>query len=144
MAWLHVYNKEPAELSFPADGADRDFYPFYDRWSDAFNLMQEFVILHQARGLGVTAWLMAETSLTGQKWRPVKGEISERQNGGGRTYQLSASGLDLSSARIVWEAESMEPQFGKSLVLNGKRRGWIEAEAQLPDGRRVFGVWEGR
>lgn len=144
MAWLHVYNKEPAELSFPADGADRDFYPFYDRWSDAFNLMQEFVILHQARGLGVTAWLMAQTSLAGQKWRPVKGEISEKQNGGDSTYQLSAPGLDLSNARTVWEAESMEPRFSKSLVLHGKRRGWIEAEAQLPDGRRVFGVWEGR
>jgi hypothetical protein len=60
------------------------------------------------------------------------------------TFRLSASGLDLRSARIVWEAEGQEPAYGASFALlpNKHESRWIEAEAQMPDGRRVFGVAE--
>jgi hypothetical protein len=59
------------------------------------------------------------------------------------TLKLSANDVDLTSARIVWEAEGQEPVFGPSFVLRpGKTPSWIEAEAQLPDGRRIFGIVE--
>jgi len=51
-------------------------------------------------------------------------------------------GLDLRQARVVWEAQGEEPAFGSTLALtrtNGDPA-WIEAEAQWPDGRRVFAV----
>jgi hypothetical protein len=42
-------------------------------------------------------------------------------------------------ARVVWEARDQEPVFGNPVTLIPKSAGtqWIEAEAQLPDGRRV-------
>ena len=49
-------------------------------------------------------------------------------------------GWDLSSARIVWEARDQEPAFGSTFTFTPSNSGaqWVEAEAQLPDGRRVF------
>jgi hypothetical protein len=45
-------------------------------------------------------------------------------------------------ARIVWEAANQEPVFGRTFSFAPARPGnqWIEAEAQLVDGRRVFAV----
>jgi hypothetical protein len=142
--WNNVYQQDLEKLSFPSDTATDAPYPFYDRWGDAFNLTQEFVTVNQARALGYCAWLMAQTSLKDQPWKPVAGKIigfkgkfppqSEAQ------LHLAAGDLDLSSARIVWEAEGQEPFFGESFTLQPGKLGcrWVEAEAQLPDGRRVF------
>src|SRR5207253_422137 len=49
-------------------------------------------------------------------------------------------GLDLSTARITWEARDQEPAFGSTFTFSPKNNGsqWVEVEAQLPDGRRVF------
>ncbi len=60
------------------------------------------------------------------------------------TATLAAEGLDLRTARIVWEADGEEPSLGQSRVLTATRPGphWLEAEAQLPDGRRAFAVLE--
>jgi hypothetical protein len=56
------------------------------------------------------------------------------------TATLSAPGFDLSHARIVWEAANHEPAIGKVYHLNPMKLGkiWVEAECQLPDGRRIF------
>lgn len=146
--WNTTYNSELEPLSFPSDGAEDSPYPFYDRWGDGFNLSQEFVILNQARGLGCLAWLMAQTSLKTQPWKPPLAHIaglSPNPSSQGRvTATLQAPGLDLSSARIVWEANGQEPVFGQMFTFTPGRTGleWVEAEAQLPDGRRVFGVWD--
>jgi hypothetical protein len=138
--WLDLYQKELEELSFPSDGSGDQPYPFYDRWGDSFNLSQEFVTVNQGRSLGYLAWLMAQTSLKNQPWKSANGTIS-RVADNKSTFTLSAAGLDLSQARIVWEAEDEEPAYGKTFVLtNGSGRRWIEAEAQLPDGRRVFAL----
>ena len=123
-------------------------YPFYDRWGDSFNLSTEFVILHQARALGYLSWLMAQTSLKNQPWKAANGQIlfTRPPNPDPRlstlTAELSSPGLDLQKARIVWEANDHEPAFGPKWTFTPGRLGsqWIEAEAQLPDGRRVFGV----
>ncbi len=147
--WNYVYNKELDALSFPPDGSQTAPYPFYDRWGDGFNLTQEFVVLDQGRALGYLAWLMAQGPLKLQGWKAVPAQITglaKNGNIGGSnsTASLSAPGLNLSTARIVWETNDHNPQFGQtfSLTPGAQAPQWIEAEAQLPDGRRVFGVWE--
>jgi hypothetical protein len=48
--------------------------------------------------------------------------------------------MDLSGARITWEARDQEPAFGASYTFTPQNNGvqWVEAEAQFPDGRRAF------
>ena len=126
-------------MSYPLDGDEKNPYPFYDRWGDSHNLAQEFVILHQGRGLAVSAWLMAQTPLRTQKWKPQMAQIKMQRDGDALTAQLNGAGFDLATARIVWEAEKQEPAIAttfKSATASAPR--WIEAEAQLVDGRFVF------
>jgi hypothetical protein len=144
--WNNVYEQELDKLSFPSDGAKDAPYPFYDRWGDGFNLSQEFVIVNQARALGYCAWLMARSSLKAQSWNSALGRITGWSGNPSSTspvtLTLTTSGVELSSARVVWEADARPPVFGSKFILtpgNGVPR-WVEAEAQLPDGRRVFGV----
>ncbi|MFN7140177.1 MAG: chitobiase/beta-hexosaminidase C-terminal domain-containing protein, partial [Limisphaerales bacterium] len=99
----------------------------------------------QGRGLGATAWLMAQNqTLRTQPWKAVNATITglpsstpAKQN---ITIGLSAPGLDLSQATIVWEARDQEPTPGSTFTFAPKNTGaqWVEAEALLPDGRRVF------
>lgn len=54
-------------------------------------------------------------------------------------------GVDLSSARVTWEVGDQEPVIGAteySFVPSKVIRQWIEAEAVLPDGRRVSAAGE--
>ncbi len=144
--WMDIYGKELGALTFPPDDDTMLPYPFYDRWGDSFNLKTEFVISNQARGLAYTAWLMARTPLKTQQWKSVGAQI----NGLSAilpankkvTAELIAPGLDLKPARIVWEANGGEPAFGVRFDFTPVQTGsfWLEAEAQLPDGRRVYGV----
>lgn len=146
IGWLDLYQKEPAELSFPSDADPARPYPFYDRWSDSFNLSQEFVIVNQARGLAYTAWLMAQTPLRNQPWRSAAARLTGVPSNASvkstNKVSLSVVGLDLTPARIVWEAAGRQPIFGQSFSFTPAVAGanWIEAEAQLPDGRRIFAV----
>jgi hypothetical protein len=141
--WVEHYQKELGELCFPSDGDESAPYPFYDRWGDSFNLSQEFVILNQARGLACYAWLMAQTTVKTQAWNSVVGQIQYSKSGSTQyVAQLAAPGLDLASARIVWESAGQEPVLNRTFNFKLPRLGqqWMEAEAQLPDGRRVFAV----
>lgn len=144
--WLDLYQKELGELTFPPDGDSTAPYPMYDRWADSFNLSTEFVILNQAQGLGYLAWLMAQSPVKAQEWKSgtarINGlppRISAREK---VALELAAPGLDLSRARIVWEASGQEPFIGSKFQFTPASTGptWVEAEAQLPDGRRVFAV----
>ncbi len=136
--WLEFYKQELGALSFPWDGVKENPYPLYERWGDSFNLQAEFVAVNQARALAATAWLMAQTPLKNQPWRSAPATIEITTSGPSQIATLKAS-LDLSQARIVWEAQDRDPLFGARLVLTNAVS-WIEAEAQWPDGRRVFGV----
>jgi hypothetical protein len=140
--WLEFYKKELGELSFPSDAASASAYPFYDRWGDSFNLSQEFVIVNQARALGYLAWLMAQTPLRTQPWKSARANIELSSAAGSLTASLSVPGLGLGHARTVWEAEGQEPVSGSTLnVPKGQRMPkWLEAETQLPDGRRIFAI----
>jgi hypothetical protein len=136
--WLDFYKQELGALSFPWDGAKENPYPLYDRWGDSFNLQTEFVAVNQARALATAAWLMAQTPLSHQPWKSAPATIELTTSGRSRIATLKTS-LDLSQARIVWEAQDREPLFGDRMILTNAVS-WIEAEAQWPDGRRVFGV----
>jgi hypothetical protein len=142
MTWLEPYKKLPAELSFPTDGEGQASYPFYDRWGDTFNLTQEFVIVNQARALAYQAWLMAGTSLRTQQWKSAVGQIRSLPTKALakqiESVCLDVDGLDVHSARVVWEAAGQEPAFGNEFSIVPGNEGWIETEAQWPDGRRVF------
>jgi hypothetical protein len=145
--WLFPYSGMLENLCFPTDATGSPgYYPFYDRWGDSWNVNAEMVVLNQARGLGTLAFLAAQTSLKTQAWRAVSGQINvpsgTAQVGAPVTLSLSASGIDLSSARITWEAPGLEPTFGKTFafVPQGNGNQTVQAEAQLPDGRRIFAI----
>ncbi len=144
--WIAVYGKELGRLSYPSDGADRAPYPFYDRWGDSFNLCTEFVSVNQARSLAYLAWLMAQTPLKDQPWKSMPGRITgiPAVSSLSKTVvaKIEADGLNLNQAEIVWEARDQEPFLGPEFRFQPVHTGaqWIEAEAQLPDGRRIFAI----
>jgi len=141
--WLDLYKNELGELSFPSDGAQDAPYPFYDRWADSFNLCQEFVVPIQARSLGYLCWLMAQSSLKKQDWTSGNSQIVVQVSGSNNyTATLTAPGFDLRGSRIVWEAANTQPAISKVFNVHPLRLGatWIEAECQMPDGRRLFAI----
>jgi hypothetical protein len=147
--YLHHYEKELGALSYPPDGAEEQPYPFYDRWGDSFNVTTEFVIGDLGRGLATLAFLMAQTPAGRQAWKPeARLEITGLPNSAAvgqeiaASVQIDAADLDLSKARILWEAPDHEPAFGRSFKVTPSAAGdqWIEVEAQWPDGKRAFGV----
>ncbi len=140
------YFGEMDALCFPANGwGDLPPYPYYDRWTDTFNVTTEFVVANQARSLASIAFLATLTSARTQAWHPPPAFIDvpagAARVGAPFTVTLRVPGLDLSGARIVWEGRDQEPAFGAATfamvpVQYGAQ--WIEAEAYWPDGRRVF------
>jgi hypothetical protein len=129
-------------LTYPQDGGANQ-YPFYDRWGDSWNVTAEFVILNQARSLGSLAFLAAQTSLKSQAWKSVPGQITVTTvdaSTGTVQFSLSAPGVDLSSAKTVWETRDADPIMGQTFTFTPKVNDtqWVEVEATLPDGRRVF------
>ena len=86
---------------------------------------------------------MARTPLKNQPWRATRAAISgippEIPPVETVVARLSAEGIDLKNARIVWEASGKQPEIGETFHLSpGPGKNWVEVEAQLPDGRRVF------
>jgi hypothetical protein len=145
--WLFPYGGALESLCFPTDSTtSAGYYPFYDRWGDSWNVNAEMVVLNQARGLGTLAFLAAQTTLKTQAWHAVSGQINvpsgTAQVGSPVTLSLSAPGVDLTNARITWEAPGQEPTFGQSFafVPQGNGNQTVQAEAQLPDGRRIFAI----
>ena len=101
------------------------------------------MVLDEARGLGVVAYLATLTPTKTQPWTsgtaPIVTPASVVPVGQPVTLSLQ-SGLSLSGARIVWEGRDQEPAFGSTFTFTPRNNGtqWVEAEAQWPDGRRVF------
>jgi hypothetical protein len=52
----------------PPDGGNTNTYPYYDRWSDAYNVTQEFITVNQARSFIATALLASLTSSESGAW----------------------------------------------------------------------------
>jgi hypothetical protein len=139
---------ELSALSFPHDYATSAPFAPYDIWGDAFNVTAEFVNPQQARSLAATAYLMAKTSLKNQPWRTANASINFSRDsvsiGQSSTATLQVDNLSISSAQIVWEARSHEPTMANQLEVTPSFIGryWVEAEALLPDGRRVSAASE--
>ena len=145
--WLNRYQRELGQTTFPSDGAKTDPYPLYDRWGDSFNTTTEFVIINQARGMAASALLMAMAPT--QPWKSVEATIKgfPADLKPGQTAHLTLdSPVDLSRARIIWEATGHELFEGPEFAFTQKDPGdfRIEVEALLPDGRRVFAEKRGR
>jgi hypothetical protein len=143
-SYLGQYQTRLRDLSWPHDDGSGPVYPIYDRWTDTYNLSTEFVVVNQARSLVSLACWAARTKLKTQPWKAAgakivgpTGTVPLYQPA---TYQLECQDLDLTNARIVWEAHDQEPAFGRTYTITPRTAGaqWVEAEAALPDGRRVF------
>ena len=141
-SYLNLYKTELGLLCLPRDGAPTNAYPMYDRWGDSWNTRTEAVTVDQARGLSTLAFLMARTPLRAQPWRAQSAAITvvPTDTPGSWACSLTASNFDLSAATIVWEVEGYALTSGTDITMNVSRTGkqWVETEAQLPDGRRVF------
>ena len=144
--YIDHYKKDLGALTFPWDGDKDSPYPFYDRWGETFNTTTEFVAVQQARGLGWLAYLMAQSPVKQQTWKSAPARIvglpAEVVVGAKVSARLEVDGLDLSGARIVWEARDQQPAFGRTFEFVPAHSGiqWVEAEAEWPDGRRAFAV----
>ena len=144
--FLDPYQKELGQLCFPDDGNETSPSPFYDRWGDTFNTTQEFVIGNLTRSLATYAFLMGNSSLTNQVWKPATARIEgfpEKLAAGSKTrLKVIAPNIDLSRCHAVWEMDGAEPIIVKNspeLELAPEKAGrrWIEVEVNLPDGRRI-------
>ncbi len=139
-----TYGTELAALTFPRDNAGSAPTPFYDRWSDTFNVATEFVHLDQARALSSLAYMATLTKTKSQPWKAAEGAItgvpSKIDSKSSFKVSMKVPGMDLDGARIVWEASGQEPAYGETYTVKPSGHGaqWIEAEAQWPDGRRAY------
>src|SRR5207302_7881194 len=123
--------------SFPLDGAKDSPSPILDRWGDTFNLQTEFVILNQARALATSAWLMAQSPLHDQPWKPAPAKIGGVPDTPARVNQpvilrLDRPAFDLTGARVVWEGSDNPPVFAREFTFTPRHAGpqWAEVEVQ--------------
>ncbi|PTX92705.1 glycoside hydrolase family 9 protein [Opitutus sp. ER46] len=144
-AWLPLYGSELTGVSFPADGSSGTSYPLQDRFSDIWNVTTEFVTLNQGRALIGAAFLAAQTSAKSTPWKPTASTVqivsgSTPKVGQPVTLALNLNGLDVTGARITWEARDQLPDFGSTYTITPKSTGanWVDVEIMYPDGRRVF------
>jgi hypothetical protein len=142
--YLPSYGPELSELSYPTDGGSTNTYPYYDRWSDAYNVTQEFITVNQARSFMATAFLASLTSSSTAAWTAPTATITVPSGivplNAPVTLTLNVPGLDLTGARVVWEGRDQQPAFGSSFTFTPVNDGdqWAEAEVEWPDGRRAF------
>ena len=144
--YLQKYGSELSSLSYPNDNATAGPYPFYDRWSDTFNVTTEFVTVNQARSLLATSFLANQTASAAQAWTSAPARITGAPAvallNAPFTLSVDVPGQDLGNARIVWEARDQEPAFGPTYTVTPTNSGaqWAEVEIEWPDGRRSFGA----
>ena len=131
-------------MSYPSDNATTGPYPFYDRWSDTFNVTTEFIAVNQARSILATGFLAAQTASATTAWTSAPAQITVPATIASLatpvTLTVQVPGQDLGNARIVWEARDKEPAFGATYTISPKSNGaqWVEVEIEWPDGRRSF------
>jgi hypothetical protein len=146
--------------SFPAFAIGTNAFPLYDRWADTYNVVIEFVHLQMARSLAAAGALASVSPLTNQVWQRASASIvfpnglpAFSKKG---LAQLSTT-ADLANAQIVWDPGSapwnflgQNPAFGTNFTFIPAGVGdgrTLQAEALLPDGRRIFAstnfsVWD--
>ncbi len=144
--YLPNYGSELRDATYPDDNAGTGPFPFYDRWSDAYNVTTEFIAVNQARSLLACGFLAARTPGVSGAWTSAAARIdvpaAVSPIGAPITLGVTVPGRDLAGARIVWEARGQEPAFGPTYTIVPRDNGaqWVEVEAEWPDGRRSFGA----
>ncbi len=144
--FLPVYGSDLSGVSFPADGTGGGSYQLQDRYSDIWNVTTEFVTVNQGHALMSSAFLAGLTSSKSTPWVATASPIqilvpSATVNVGSNvSLSLNLAGVDLSNARITWEARDQLPSFGPAYNLVPVSSGsqWVEVEIEYPDGRRIF------
>ncbi|MHB8418655.1 MAG: glycoside hydrolase family 9 protein [Myxococcales bacterium] len=145
-AWVDRYGPELEELTFPPDGAAQGSYALYDRFAHEFNTSTEADTVNEGWGFAAAAWLAGSTPAASQPWTAEQGTIALAAGTVPVGSALSATflpadgGVPLDGARVSWEAQDQEPWMGGTTFaftppLPGPK--WVDAEAMLPDGRRV-------
>jgi len=143
--YLSEYGSELEELTFPSDGASSGAYAFYDRYSHQFNTATEADTVNEGWGFAAIVAIAAQTSAATTAWAGKAGTImapSTATLGQPVTVTLSPPpGVDLTNARVTWEALGQEPWMGGTTFTftpTAAGASWIDCEAMLPDGRRVI------
>jgi hypothetical protein len=143
-AWLNPYGSDLGNAVFPSDGLTSGPFQFYDRWGDSYNTTAEATIVNAARSLASLSYFAAQTPAATVPWTPVACTITAPSGfttvNTPVTVSLNAPGMNLTGARVVWEANGLQPAFSGSnwtLTPNTVGPQWVEAEAEWPDGRRV-------
>ncbi len=149
-SYIGIYGaqgNELSKLSFPTDdtGNPASMYPIYDRWADNWNVTAEFITVNQARALTSSAMLASLTSAANTAWKPTstaKIVVPTTTVQTGALVTLALDGVDLSNARVMWEARDNEPDFGATYTITPKNPGaqFVEVEITWADGRRMFGT----
>jgi hypothetical protein len=145
--YLNEYGSLLSNLSYPTDSGNGVTYPYYDRWSDAYNVTNEQITVNLARSMISVGFLASLTNVSGNAWvAPSNASIALPSSAAtlGQPAQLTVSvpGQDMTNARIVWEARDQSPAFGSTFSDTPVNVGdqWVEAEVEWPDGRRAFAI----
>ena len=145
--YLDLYKSELGALTYPADGAAMNAYGFYDRFAHQFNTATEADTVNEGWGFAAIVAIAGMTPPAAQPWTARAGTLTAPASapvGTPLTVELAApADGDLTAARVTWEAAGVEPWAGgTSFTFTPAQAGaiWIEAEAMLPDGRRVIGT----
>jgi hypothetical protein len=142
--YLNSYGAELSELSYPTDGGSTKTYPYYDRWSDAYNVTTEMITVNQARSLISVGLLSSLATNSSAPWTAPQATIAVPSTAAALnapvTLSVQVTGQDLTNARIVWEARDQQPAYGSTYTISPVNNGdqWVEAEVEWPDGRRAF------
>jgi len=137
---------------FPPLGTGTNTFGLYDRWAQTYNLHTEFVHPQTARSFVAAAVLANLTSLSTQAWQSANATIqfvtgAPTLNAPGLA-KVVCTNVDLSQAQITWDPGrsawnglGQDPTFGSNYVFLPAAAGQfrtLQAEATLPDGRRIF------
>jgi hypothetical protein len=136
-------------IAYPAVTSGATAYGLYDRWADIHNLRTEFVSIQAARALAAAGRLHNLSAAASPSWQSAVGFFTflngspVLNTAASIRLDTSDSSVDLNTASILWDVEGeSQPAFGRTFTLRphtAPGETLVEAEAVLPDGRRVFG-----
>jgi len=142
--YLNQYGSSLTNLSYPSDSGNGVTFPYYDRWSDAYNVTTEQITVNDARSFISVGFLAGLTSAGTTPWVAPQATITVPTStvalGNSVTASVTVAGQSLTGARIVWEARDQLPAYGSTFTFTPVNDGdqWVEVEVEWADGRRAF------